>query len=168
MAITIETKRLLLRPFQDNDLHEYIEIMTKHEVTQFLGNGQDKSKKDVKVILQNFQKIQMEYNTVLHAVIVKHTKKLIGHCGFQPLSTKKGFELLYAFDSDAWGKGYATEASQACIDYAKKNFDWKKVFAMFYPQNKASKKVLSKLGFTHFAYEYIHDIKMELVVLDLK
>lgn len=168
MAIIIETTRLLLRPLEDKDLHAYTEIMTKHEVTQFIGSGQDKSEEDVKAILQCFQQIQMKHNIILHGVIEKHTKKLIGHCGFLPLSNRNGFELLYALDSDAWGKGYATEASKACIDYAKKHYDWQEVYAMFYPQNKASKNVLSKLGFRHFTYEDFNDIKIELVVLDLK
>lgn len=168
MAIIIETTRLLLRPFEDEDLQAYTDIMIKHEVTQFIGNGKDKSKEEIKGILKRFQQVQKKNNIILHAVIEKNTQKLIGHCGFLPLSTRKGYELLYALDSKAWGKGYATEASKACIDYAKKHFNWEEIYAMVYPQNKASKNVLSKVGFKHLTYENFNDIKLELVILELK
>lgn len=168
MATTIETKRLILRPLLDTDFEAYSAIMTQRAVTRFLGNGQDKSMEDVKNLLERFQQIQKSHGIVLHGLVEKDSLKLVGHCGYLPLSNKKGYELLYALTPTVWGKGYATEAATATINYAKKHYDWDQIFAMVYPKNIASKKVLTKLGFQHKANEKHGNIDIELLVLKLK
>jgi ribosomal-protein-alanine N-acetyltransferase len=164
----ITTQRLILRPLEDHDLEVYAEIMTQDKVTRFLGNGQKKSKEDVKQLLERFQKIQREHALILHALVKKDTNQLIGHCGYLPLLDKKGYELLYAIEPSFWGKGYATEAGAAAISYAKDHYDWDRIYAMVYPENLASRKVLLKLGFVHEAYEEHSGNDIELLVLKLR
>lgn len=168
MPIIIKTDRLILRPLQDDDLRSYTEIMTQHAVTRLLGNGQDKSKEDVANILKRFQYIQQYHEIILHGIVEKNTKRLIGHCGYLPLPDKNGYELLYALEPNAWGKGYASEAAYATIDYTKKHYDWSQIYAMVYPENIASRSVLSKMGFIHEANKVQNGINIELLRLKLR
>ncbi|HJD87419.1 MAG TPA: GNAT family N-acetyltransferase, partial [Empedobacter falsenii] len=48
---------------------------------------------------------------------------------------------------EAWGKGYATEAAKACMDYYKKNMSHIQLNAITHVDNEGSRKVLEKIGF---------------------
>lgn len=147
----IVTDRLKIRRFQEADVEPYIKIMTNPAVTKYLGDGKDLTETDVIKNLARFKKVWDEHGFGVFAVIESTSKDIIGHCGFLPM--KDGRELLYAFDSLAWGKGYATEACRAILEDAKNQFEWTEIYAIAYPQNKPSIAVLNKLGFLNIRSE---------------
>ena len=53
-----------------------------------------------------------------------------------------------------WGKGYATEAANAVIDYAFHHFHADGLFAGHNPKNVVSRKVLLKLGFVYIGDKF--------------
>lgn len=146
------TERLVLRPFVTSDLAAYTDIMTQSAVTQYLGSGKDLTAEDVEKALGRVMSGWEDRGYGVWAVVLKDNMELIGHCGFLPVEKLGEIELLYAFDTAAWGKGYASEAAVGCLGYAKTAYDWQQVVAMAYPDNRASCHVLTKLGFT-FAEE---------------
>lgn len=81
------------------------------------------------------------------------TTDLIGCCGLRPHKAgayEIGFHLRPAF----WGQGYAKEAAAAIIDDSFSVLKAKKLFAGHHPNNLASQKVLSKLGFSYVRDEF--------------
>ena len=144
---TIITNRLILRPFSPDDLEAYLPIMTNPQVTRFLGSGKDKTPEDVRQVMELFMQYPQEHGFGVWAVLLRESEKLIGHCGFLALEDGSGVELLYAFDPTVWGKGIASEAAQICLDYARQHGLWEHLYALAYPENAASIRVLEKLGF---------------------
>jgi len=74
--------------------------------------------------------------------------EFLGCAGLKPYKTERrvfemGFQLRRAY----WGRGLATEAARAVVDYAFRSLDADGLFAGHHPQNAASQKVLEKLGF---------------------
>ena len=67
---------------------------------------------------------------------------------FPSFGNGEDVELIYDFDPSSWGKKIASEAACICLDYAQKNYHWNFVYALAYPENTASIRVLEKLGFT--------------------
>lgn len=59
-------------------------------------------------------------------------------------------ELAYAIAEEYWGKGLVAEAAQAVIDYCFKEFSLKRIQARCKTENKASARVMEKVG---MAYE---------------
>ncbi len=55
-------------------------------------------------------------------------------------------EIAYWIGEKFWGKGYATEASQAILQFAFEEKKYHKVFARYFSSNQASGRVLQKLG----------------------
>lgn len=145
---TLYTERLILRQFSKEDLENYTAIMTNPQVTCFLGTGKEKTPEDVRQVLIHFQNCLDKNGFGVWAVVFKESGKLIGHCGFLPLENGEDVELLYAFDPSSWGKKIASEAACICLDYAQKNYHWDFIYALAYPENTASIRVLEKLGFT--------------------
>ncbi len=58
-------------------------------------------------------------------------------------------ELGYTVAMDHWGKGYATEAARAVVDFGFQSLDLVRIHAGYYLSNPASGRVLEKLGFVH-------------------
>lgn len=58
-------------------------------------------------------------------------------------------ELAYAVRSDSWGRGYATEMSEAALKLGFDKFQLKRIVAFTLPHNLASRKVMEHCGFTY-------------------
>lgn len=82
-------------------------------------------------------------------VFLKETGDLVGDLEFCHLDwfAFYGGELCYGFAENHWGKGYATESSQALVDYLFREVKVHKISADTDPDNFASQKVLYKLHF---------------------
>jgi len=158
----IYTERLLLRKFKDDDFESYYDILKQEEVSMWLGNGKRKSQEDVKRVMKYFERHWTLNDYGVWAVINRETNELIGQCGFNILEDTKETELLYAFDSKFWGKGYATEASMAAIKFLSENFKLNPIVALAYPNNDRSSNVIKKIGFEykgmakHFGVELLY------------
>jgi [ribosomal protein S5]-alanine N-acetyltransferase len=81
-------------------------------------------------------------------VIEKETGQLIGNCGIRwmTVETVPVLNLLYRFDPSTWGRGYATEAAQAVLDWTLQNLPGQVVLARVRPRNLASQTVARKIG----------------------
>jgi RimJ/RimL family protein N-acetyltransferase len=83
------------------------------------------------------------------------TQANVGCCGLRPYRPgEKIYELGFHLRPAHWGKGYATEAARAALDYAREKLDLIGIFAGHHPENKASKRVLLKLGFAEIGAEF--------------
>jgi len=77
----------------------------------------------------------------------EHPDRFIGWILLIPTSgTGSEIELGWRFNRDAWGKGYATEASKALLDYALDTLYLDRVVADIDPNNLASIRVATKIG----------------------
>ncbi len=61
-----------------------------------------------------------------------------------------GIEIGWAFNPRAWGKGYATEAGAASVDYAFAHHDVDALYSVILPENERSQAVARRLGFELF------------------
>ena len=57
-----------------------------------------------------------------------------------------GNEIGWSFHPDAWGRGYATEAGAAAIDWAFDNLGWDDVIHCIHPENRASQRLAERFG----------------------
>lgn len=99
--------------------------------------------------ISNYENYGIQYWPCFH----RETEELIGCCGFRPYEKdkyEKGNHLLPKY----WGKGYATEAANAVIQYAFNNLNAILLFADHNPNNSASRDLVKKLGFTYIKDNY--------------
>jgi len=163
--MSIITKRLNIRRFRETDREQYVEIMTNPAVTKYLGNGKGMTKKDVEKLLSQFE-VAWNDGYGVFAVTETTSGNVIGHCGIRPISDGRT-EILYAYTPTTWGKGYATEAGNAVLGYAKDNFTITELIAMSYPQNKGSIAVITKMGFKNIGQEEHFGNLLEVFSLDM-
>lgn len=97
----------------------------------------------------------------MYAVECKETQNFLGYVGFHNIAFESDFtpgvEIGWRLCRDAWGKGYATEAASACLDYASDNLPFKTVYSFTAIPNKRSERVMQKIGM-HFEKEFDHPL----------
>jgi RimJ/RimL family protein N-acetyltransferase len=144
-----ETVRLFARNLDLGDVQSMFAIYGDVETVRFVGDSSpitiDGCKKWIEVTDKNFD--LRGYGMI--AFCSQETNEVIGFGGIVHPDQQDQPEVKYAFHRDFWGKGFATEAIGALIQYARSNWNVGKVIATVAPGNHASQHVLSKLGFGH-------------------
>ncbi|KAF0820863.1 MULTISPECIES: GNAT family N-acetyltransferase [unclassified Cytobacillus] len=167
MSIPFETERLLLRTMQGDDLEAVYEIWGSPEVMKYCGGASTKSR--IERSIDFYRELQNEKGYSVYTVLQKETSAIIGVCGFNPAEDEHEAELIYHFNQHYWGKGYAAEASAACLAVIRKNCPRiRKVIAAVDPANPASGKVLRKIGMTPAGMKWFEDTQQEELCFELE
>ena len=149
MKILIETPRLLMREFCLDDVSAVYEFSTHPEVMRYTGDlGIVKTKQDAEDLIVNcWQAEYKKYGYSRYALIHKEANKTIGFCGvkYEPelFCPDIGYRMLPKY----WGKGLATEAVKATLEYAKNTLGLTKIIGEVVVEHTASNNVLLKSGF---------------------
>ena len=151
MKIITETPRLIIREFNLEDAQAVYDFNAPAEVNRYTGDaGACASIEDARNIIKSIWLTEYAANGYGRwAVVLKETGAVIGFCGFKNETRINAIDIGYRFHPDYWGKGFATESNQACIDYAKANMDLDTVYGDAMPDNVGSSNVLKKLGFEY-------------------
>jgi [ribosomal protein S5]-alanine N-acetyltransferase len=144
MASEIETERLRLRPLAAEDLEPMWAIYSQPGVRQHLITKPQTPDEFLGVFRSMLHYSDKDQ---LWGVADKATGQLIGRCGFYEFSEARTPELAFLLSEDSWGRGLATEASQAVIDIGFGQRGWKEMVAVVRPANSGAKRVLQKAGF---------------------
>lgn len=148
----IDTTRLILRPITLEDTYDYFYMDSQPEVHTYL-NGEPMETLDDAINTINSLHLQYEKHGIGRmAVIEKDTFDFVGWTGFrymeEEINGHQNFlDFGYRFKKEAWRKGYATEAAQACIEFYKKRLTHFDIHAITHIENDASRRVLEKVGF---------------------
>jgi len=144
--VTLETDRLTLRMFREDDFEQYARIVADPQVIRYLGDGKP---------LAHWEAWRQMAMIVGHwylkgygiwAVEERTTRRLLGRIGFFNPEGWPGFELGWVLGGDSWGKGYATEGARRALDYAFTEMGREHVISVIHPDNEASIRVAERIG----------------------
>src|SRR6185369_13401928 len=96
--------------------------------------------------IRHFHDTWAEHSVGPWAVCDREAGKLLGHCGLRYLPDFKGVEALWTLDPQCWGRGLASEAAAASLDFGFDQAGLKEIFAITLPTNLASRGVMENLG----------------------
>lgn len=146
--LSIETPRLLIRDFVPGDWKAINEYASDSIVVRFMPWGPNTPSQTKSYIRRVRLAGQKKPRTGFElAVVLKSENRLIGGCGIRVKnpSLKEG-DLGYVFNRLYWGKGYATEATRALIQFGFSKLKLHRIWATCDTHNKASAQVLKKAG----------------------
>lgn len=145
--ITLETARLRLRPFSLDDVDAYYErISSDADVMRYLPGGKPRLRADSQWVVGYFMRHAELHGFGVWAVEDKATASLIGHAGLEYIPSADDVEVAYTLAKAYWGRGYATEAARASLQYGFETIDLPEIYGLAFPANEASQKVMRKLG----------------------
>jgi RimJ/RimL family protein N-acetyltransferase len=148
ITLPIETERLRIRRVEPAaDAEPLFELWGDAEAMRFV-RPPSENVEQVRERLE--QLIQWPSGWGLWALDERESGRLVGLTGLFPLA-KEGpeIELAYHVVPSRWGRGYATEAGAALLDAAWRETDLDHVVAVAFEENRASRRVMEKLGMTY-------------------
>ena len=155
MNVIIETDRLLLRRFTLEDAPLLYDLNLDPEVIRYTLDPL----KDIDHARQVLAEVILpQYDLYNHGRWAVHTRtgiEFIGWCGLKARPERNEIDLGYRFFKTTWGRGFATEAAKACIQYGFEKLNLDRIIGRAMPQNIASLKVLEKCGMKFVCEELV-------------
>ncbi len=148
MKTIIETKRLILREICLNDKVELFKLHSNQAVQEFTGEKLVQSIEEIEEAIESRIKNYSKYGYGRWATFIKEEMQFVGWAGLAYLPEFDEIDLGYRFFPKYWGLGIATEASQAILKHGFEVLKLKKIIAIAMKENKASIRVMEKIGMT--------------------
>jgi RimJ/RimL family protein N-acetyltransferase len=148
----IETPRLRLRNWREEDIEPFIRHLNTEPVMRWLG-GVKPAEEHRAIIRGRVMRWQEERGFTFWVVERRSDDAHLGFCGLK-LASDEGspvegqLEIGWRLREDAWGHGYAAEAARASLDFAFARLDAPHVVALTVAGNAASRRLMERLGMT--------------------
>ena len=147
MKVILETDRLLLREYVEEDAEAFFKLNSDPEVLRFVP---DKALLNVEqarqILIDHPIADYRKHGFGRSACILKSTGENIGFAGLKFLEELGEVDVAYRLMPSHWGLGLATEAALASVLYGFANLGLKQIIGLVMLQNIASVRVLEKAG----------------------
>ena len=144
---TIQTKRLILRPFVDEDYRSMFENWCSDEVTRYMTWSAPKTLEEAEKLMSGWTKRYCNDNFYHWAIVPEGSEHQIGFISVISCDENvEKVELGYCIGKDWWHKGIMTEALSAVIEFLFNQVGVKRIQACHDTNNINSGKVMKKCG----------------------
>jgi RimJ/RimL family protein N-acetyltransferase len=142
----LATRQLQIRFLHEEDVPALVALWTDPDVTRYMGGPRDEE--TLRAGLTKDAQWTDEAPLGLLPIIEAVSGAVVGHCGLIPkdVDGRNETELIYVLARAVWGKGYATEAARAVMEYEFEVLGLARVVALIDPANGASARVAEKIG----------------------
>ncbi len=145
----LETERLILRPVEDGDAHDVYLMRSDPDVTHNLLSGMQ-SDEEALAWVDRCRKALEDREMYPMAVALKEDGRVIGACCLLRVSwDHMNAELVYWLGKEFWGRGYMPEAAARLVKFGFEELGLERIAVGCFARNKASARVIEKLGFTY-------------------
>lgn len=143
-AGVIETARLRLRGFRQDDLNDLAALFADADVMRYVADGQPASRETAEKAINSVIEHWRRHGFGRWAVEARETCEFVGYGGLRSLLGTP--EVVYHLAKANWGKGLATELARASLHYGFDDHGFERIVAIAKPPNAASIHVMEKLG----------------------
>ncbi len=147
MKVILETDRLLLREYVEEDAAAFFKLNTDPQVLRFVP---DKALLNVEqarqILIDHPIADYRKHGFGRGACILKSTGEQVGFAGLKYLEELGEVDVAYRLLPTHWGQGLATEAALASVRYGFADLGLKQIIGLVMPENIASVRVLEKAG----------------------
>ena len=147
----IQTERLTLRSWRDEDRAPFLALCNNPEVMACLGGPA--AEKQIDAGIGRIRACEQENGFCFWAMERRYDGAFLGFCGLKVardagLPIENEIEIGWRLRHDAWGQGYAREAALASLRWAWANTPAPRVIAMTVPANRRSWGLMERIGMT--------------------
>jgi ribosomal-protein-alanine N-acetyltransferase len=143
---SLETDRLLIRPWTPEDRPAFTALTYDPEVMRYVHGGMPYSEAEVDEWFSRQERWMRDHDLCMGALIEKASGRIVGIAGTQPLGTTGDLEIGWWLAREVWGRGYATEAGGAAMRHVLETLGRRRVVAIIDTGNEPSKRVVRRLG----------------------
>ena len=153
-GFTAETQRMRLRTYTDDDFDAFFDLHRREDVARFLP-WHPRDEQGAREALTRHQTLTVEIDGqgLTLAAFDKGTGRLVGDFVLilRSVEHRRG-EVGYVLHPDFAGQGLSTEGARAMLDIAFERLQLRRVIGRIDARNRASARVLAKLGLRHEAH----------------
>ncbi|MEG0593437.1 MAG: GNAT family N-acetyltransferase [Coprobacillus sp.] len=162
MIKRIETERLIIRHFIENDLNDFFLIMNDKKANEYLPWFPIETKEEAKIMLENsFLKTYQNSHGYRYAICLKDDNKPIGYVN---VGDNDSYDFGYGLRKEYWHQGIVSEAATAVLDVLKSS-SIPFITATHDVKNIHSGNVMKKIGMQYkYSYEEVVQPKNVKVV----
>jgi len=146
----LETQRLLLRHPVMEDLDNLFSFYSDPDVVKYIPDA-PRTYEETKEELEWFMNGHPKFPELgLWTTVYKETGQFIGRCGLLPwtIDGQHEVEVAFALSKEYWGKGLATEAARALVEYGFEHLHLSRLICLIDHGNQGSIRVATKIGMT--------------------
>jgi RimJ/RimL family protein N-acetyltransferase len=147
----LKTSRTLLRAWRDEDLEPFARLNADPEVMRWFPSVLTRDTSDA--LATRIRARLAEDGWGLWALEVPGVSKFCGFVGLNKVPFEASFtpavEIGWRLDQPWWGRGYATEAASACVEFAFETLGLDEIVSFTTTLNNRSRGVMERLGMTH-------------------
>ncbi len=145
--LLFESARLVGRRWLSSDFDKIVEIYSDADVIRWIDDGNPLTPEDAQVWLDNTARNYKERGYGMFTLEDRVSHEVVGFIGLVHPDGQEYAEVKYAFGKPYWGRGLASEIVEAVVAYAADTLQLPIMVATVAPENHASQKVLTKVGF---------------------
>ena len=152
MEILLETKRLILRQWEESDKRPFFEMNSDPDVMKYFPSPLSRKESD-----KFFEKLLLlieKQGFGLYPTVLKETGHFIGFIGLNEATFKASFtpciEIGWRLHKDYWKKGFATEGAIEVLKFGFQKLGKKEILSFTSKLNTPSIKVMERLGMQKF------------------
>lgn len=148
-----------MRPLLEPDAEVLYRIYQTEEVLRYFPNPTPPPIERVQRFIEG-QKVHWEkYGYGNWGILPEGETNIVGWTGLQYLPELDETEVGFLLDRPFWGKGFATEAALASLNFGFKQMKLNHIIALVHPENLASRRVIQKCG-TKYAMAYVDTLAL--------
>jgi RimJ/RimL family protein N-acetyltransferase len=143
---TIEAAHLVLRSWMAQDAEAWFNILQEEDILRYFPNPKPPAREKADTYIQHHLQHWQEFGYGHWAVTTRQDGQVVGWCGLEFLPELKQTEIAYLLSKSVWGRGYATEAARAAVEYGMQKAGLSEIIGLVHPENSGSVRVLEKCG----------------------
>jgi RimJ/RimL family protein N-acetyltransferase len=153
--VEIETERLIMRPASAEDVEDLVALHEDPVVREVFGSP---TRAEVEAWVERSESEWEERGHGHLAIVDRADGSFLGRTSLRFWPELDGTEVGWVLMPAARGRGIATEAGRACVEWGFRDFALPYVTAMIAPDNDASIAVARRLGMTRLREDVLHDV----------
>jgi RimJ/RimL family protein N-acetyltransferase len=159
----LETLRLEMRAFVEDDLDEIYRLDSDPRVMKYIADGKPSTRDAVAQRLKRFIRYPMLYPDLgAWRASRRDNGAFIGWFALNYAGKSPHVEVGYRLLPAAWGRGFATEGAKAIVDYGFDDLGLNRIIGVTHSGNKASQRVLQKAGLVDEGWGRYYDRRLRL------
>lgn len=165
--IILQTERLYLRKFNEKDVENLLKITADEDVMRFFPSTMNRAETQ-KFLHQIIEAYERDGHS-FWAAELKDANDFVGMVGLlsQQVDGINEIEIAYRVVKKYWRQGFASEAAQACRNYAFQKLKCSRLISLIGSNNVASKGVAKKLGMQFEKRSFKFGFELEVYTIHL-
>ncbi|WP_161496503.1 GNAT family N-acetyltransferase [Clostridium thermosuccinogenes] len=143
---TLETERLILRPFEESDfeaVHAYASVA--ENIQYMLWGPNDESQTRAFISQAIAQSRENPCRNYQYAAVLKSSQKLIGGCNLAMIDDDQA-EIGWILHRDYWKQGFGTEMGKRIVEFGFRDLGLRRIIAHCDTENYGSYRVMERIG----------------------